>query len=103
LEILIKGISSPLQVLHFTTSKNIEYLAVDRWEKLILEYLPQLRKFEFEYEEKIPNNFQLNLYHQQIKQFTSSFWIERQWYFEIETDAPRFNDNRIVYMIHSSR
>jgi hypothetical protein len=103
LEILIKRISSPLQVLRFTTSENIEYLAVDRWEKLILEYLPQLRKFEFEYEEKIPNNFQLDLHHQQIKQFTSSFWIERQWYFEIEIDAPRFNDNRIIYMIHSSR
>jgi hypothetical protein len=103
LEILLKIISSPLQVLRFTISENLEYLSAERWQKLILEYLPHLRKFKFAYEEKVFENFQLNFSHEQMKQFTSSFWIERQWYFGIQTDAPLFTYNRIIYTIQSSR
>ncbi|CAF2937862.1 unnamed protein product, partial [Rotaria sp. Silwood2] len=101
LEILIKKIGSQLKVLHFTTSDNITFLDVNRWQKLILQYLPNLFKFEFEYDEKIPNVFQLGSHHQQINQFTSLFWIKRQWYLHIQIDAVPFSNSRIIYSIHS--
>lgn len=100
-EIFIKLISLKLQVLHFTTSENIDYLDADRWQTLILQYIPQLRIFEFAYEENISNNFQLDLHHYDIKKFTSSFWKERKWYFELETDSSYSISNRIIYLIHS--
>ncbi|CAF4037194.1 unnamed protein product [Rotaria sp. Silwood2] len=101
LEILIKKIGSQLKILHFTTSDNITFLDVNRWQKLILQYLPNLFKFEFEYDEKIPNVFQLGSHHQQINQFTSLFWIKRQWYLHIQIDAVPFSNSRIIYSIHS--
>ncbi|CAF1564677.1 unnamed protein product, partial [Rotaria sp. Silwood1] len=103
LEILINMIGSQLKVLHFTTSDNITFLDVNRWQSLILQYLPNLFKFEFEYDEKIPNVFQLESHHQQINQFTSLFWIQRQWYLQIQIDAVPFSNNRIIYSIHSYR
>ncbi len=100
-EIFIKLISLKLQVLRFTTSENIDFLDADRWQILILQYIPQLRIFEFAYEENISNNFQLDLHHNNIKQFTSSFWKERKWYFQLEIDSSSSINNRIIYLIHS--
>jgi hypothetical protein len=102
-EMFIKKICSQLQVLRLATSEDVAFLDADRWENLIVQYIPNLRKFEFEYEEKIPNSFQLQLHHQQINRFLSSFWVERQWYFELETNASPLINERIRCLIRSYR
>ncbi|CAF0778917.1 unnamed protein product [Rotaria sordida] len=102
-ELFIKKINSQLRVLHFTTFDNISFLDANRWQRLIVQYLPHLYKFEFEYDEKISNTFQLGPHHQQINQFTSLFWLQRQWYLHLQTDASPFSNNRITYSIHSYR
>jgi hypothetical protein len=102
-EIFIKMISSQLHTLCFTTFESIEYLDAGRWQNLIEIYMPHLRTFKFSYEERIPNNFQVNLNHQQINQFKSSFWLKQQWNFELEIYASPTGHNRIIYLIHPYR
>ncbi len=103
LEIFIETFGLQLRVLRVTTSKNVTLLDADLWERLILQYAPNLEKIHLEYEEKIPSSFQLGLHHQQISRFTSSFWTKRRWYLQLEMDGPIFVENRITYKIHSFR
>jgi hypothetical protein len=57
-----------LKVLNFITrSEDITYLDAAKWEQLILQDLPRLKEFEFE-----------------SHQFTSAFWLERQWIYEVK-------------------
>jgi len=52
LEMLISKQYFKLKVFTFTTrSEGIAYLDANRWEKLILKYLPQLEEFHFQYYE----------------------------------------------------
>jgi hypothetical protein len=86
-EIFIRKIDSKLKVLHvITQSQDIVYLDAHRWEKLILGYLPRLDRFRLEYREHIDDDFVFPTYPEESNQFTSSFWIERQWLFETEID-----------------
>jgi len=51
-ELFIKNMNCMLKVLHFTVRseyKDISYLDAARWEQFILQDLPQLKEFEFEY------------------------------------------------------
>jgi hypothetical protein len=86
-EILISKIYWKLKVLSFTTqSEDIVYLDASRWEQLILKYLPRLKDFYFHYYKYIPNKDQSSKYLGELKPFTSSFWIERQWVFETKIE-----------------
>ncbi len=67
-EISIKNMHHILKVLNFITrSEDITYLDAAKWEQLILQDLPRLKEFEFE-----------------SHQFTSAFWLERQWIYEVK-------------------
>ncbi|CAF4818866.1 unnamed protein product [Rotaria sp. Silwood1] len=70
-------IYSKLKVLHITIrSDNIDYLDSIRWKKLILEYLPQLEKFYFDYYIEFEDDTKPSKYIGQFNQFSSSFWID---------------------------
>src|SRR5690349_19644450 len=82
-QMLIKNIYCMLKVLHLsTTSEDINYRNATRWERFILEDLPQLKELNFDYYEYIDDEEQFSSYLGESNQFTSSFWIERQWIFE---------------------
>jgi hypothetical protein len=90
-EIFIRKMSSKLKVLYIISqSQNIIYLDGHRWEQLILQYLPQLETFYFEYCD-VPNYVNMEveypIYSKGPNEFSSLFWIERQWIFEAETDG----------------
>ena len=79
-EILMKYFLRSIEVLHITTRSDQSYLDAQRWEQLILSSMPNLRVFNFN------NHNHLEMvnpetYHDIVKQFTSRFWIERQWFF----------------------
>jgi hypothetical protein len=101
-EIFIKKIRSQLQVLRFTTSKDTAYLNGDRWEQLLMQYLPHLRIFEFKYE-NVSSDYALIQAHPLISRFTSTFWIERQWVSEFIVEIDDCGDNFITYSIHPYR
>ncbi|CAF0897214.1 unnamed protein product [Adineta steineri] len=84
-ELLAKDLFHNLQVLHLYASHEITYLDANRWQNLILSHIPNLIIFDFQYfyftafEKDMMSNYE-NL----IKKFTSSFWIERQWFFSTQ-------------------
>jgi hypothetical protein len=97
-EIFIRKISSKVKALRVTTSWVETYLDADRWERLILQHMPHLRIFDFEYAEFVDSDFDPKSYHAQFNRFTSPFWVERRWRFELEID-----NQRVFYSIHSNR
>ncbi|CAF0950409.1 unnamed protein product [Adineta steineri] len=89
-EIFITKIHSKLKVLSLENpAKDMNYLNADRWEKFILKYLSQLEKFHLICE------FHGSCRRSTSNSFNSSFWIERQWIFEIEINLDTF-----IYSIH---
>ncbi|CAF4762685.1 unnamed protein product [Rotaria sp. Silwood1] len=97
LENFIKKISSQLQVWYLNTYWKTAYLDADRWRRLIKKHIPHLCKFHFNHYmttddgDIIPNC-------EAINQFTSIFWTERQWFFELKDELDKF-----IYSIHSYR
>ncbi|CAF4202579.1 unnamed protein product, partial [Rotaria sordida] len=74
--------------------EDITYLDANRWEKLILQYWPQLEKFYFQYYEYNGDDSEFPLYLAERNQFNSSFWIERKWVFKVDIS---YND--IIYSV----
>jgi hypothetical protein len=96
--IFITEISSQLQVLKISTFDDSSYLDADRWERLISQKMPQLRKFYFQYHELFNHNYHLSAYHQSLNRFTCPFWIDRQWVFDVIIDL-----RQITYSIQPYR
>ncbi|CAF1139792.1 unnamed protein product [Adineta steineri] len=86
-EVFIKEISSQLQTFRINISSYKNYLDGNRWEQLIKEYMPQLKKFYFSFHQNIKNNKKTNLIDSTdgfINRFSSPFWIERKWFRELK-------------------
>jgi hypothetical protein len=75
--------------------EDTTYLDANRWERFILENLPQLEKFYLKYNAHFEDNYETPIYFGERDQFISSFWLERQWILEVEIEF----DN-LVYSIH---
>ncbi|CAF1493698.1 unnamed protein product [Rotaria sordida] len=98
-EMFITKIYSKLKVLYISIkSEDIVYFNAARWEQFILQYLPQLEKFNFIYSEHINFENESPSYFDESNQFTSSFWIERRWLFEAEIDV-----EEIIYSVRPYR
>ncbi|CAF4840698.1 unnamed protein product, partial [Rotaria sp. Silwood2] len=88
-ETIIRKIDANLKVLRVKAqSQDITFLNAHRWEKLILEYLPQLEDFYLRYVENFNREYH---YPGGPDQFISSSWIKRQWTFEVEIDDESIN------------
>jgi hypothetical protein len=61
---------------------------------LILKYLPNLEKFYFYYSVYNDKHGYPDLYKKHVKKLISSFWIEREWIYEIKIDF-----DEIIYSI----
>jgi hypothetical protein len=91
-----------VKVLHLIIYyDDVTYLNGHRWEQLILQSLPQLEEFYLKYHEyREYHNYEDESlqYLGEPNQFTSSFWMARQWIFETEIDI--FN---IIYSVRPYR
>ncbi|CAF1479062.1 unnamed protein product [Rotaria sordida] len=85
-----------LKSLFIASSNDITFLHAYRWEQLILKNFPQLEKFYFIYDDLLDNEEKYPRFTGRSNQFSSSFWIERQWLFEAE-----IKDTDIEYTIRS--
>ncbi|CAF4971459.1 unnamed protein product [Rotaria sp. Silwood1] len=94
LETFITKAFSNVETLSIIGSKDITFLDAYRWEQLIVNYFPKLEKFYLFYDDRIDNEQEYSIYTGEMDKFSSSFWIERQWLFEVEV-----RDISIVYII----
>jgi hypothetical protein len=88
LERLISKIDAKLKILRLDImSDDRAYVNARRWEQLILHYFSGLEKFYLKYFDFLHNNLQFGTYPKTVNQFFSSFWIERQWILEADTET----------------
>lgn len=90
---------SSLQVFRLSCDEDRNYLDANRWERLIRTYLPNLRIWDFQHTCAIRNDPDRVMYEDSIKQFTSPFWINRNWYFGYQSG--KRNDNSSYYTFYS--
>jgi hypothetical protein len=92
-EMFFKKLFAPVQVLHIKYREDRDYLDADDWGRLIKTYIPYLSRFDYEYQANYPCDNDDILFFMKINQFTSPFWIERQWFFEftMHIDKEHFN------------
>ncbi|CAF3838607.1 unnamed protein product [Rotaria sp. Silwood1] len=102
-EPIIRHFFHHLQVLRISTGDDLAYLNANRWQQIILSHMIHLHIFDFQH------SYNFTVYHNQtffsslIKQFTSSFWIEREWYFANQYPSGDGLNCGIFYSIQSCR
>ncbi|CAF1160872.1 unnamed protein product [Adineta steineri] len=96
LEQIIRSLFKQLQVLHISTDNDREYLDANRWEHLILSYMPYLRIFDFQYMGFVDNDINQMTYDSIINQFSSLFWYDRKWFFKYQLDLKEYR-NLLVF------
>ncbi|UJR19763.1 hypothetical protein I4U23_022897 [Adineta vaga] len=84
LESMMKNLFNYVQVLHISTEKTVSLLNGKFWEELIKSHLSYLRIFDIgifysctSYDPAVSKRFDT-----WMEQFQSSFWTQRQWFFE---------------------
>jgi hypothetical protein len=92
-EIIIKNLSSQLEVLNIIHGSDEDYLDADRWERMIKNHIPHLREFHYGYHKYDSSEYLENFLYMKMNQFTSPFWTERQWFFgaEISTETVMYS------------
>jgi hypothetical protein len=81
-ESLISIIGSQLELLYISIDDDINCLNAHRWQQLISRYMPRLLKFNFHYGGPMFQDLNKNTACQELlDQFSSSFWVERKWFF----------------------
>jgi hypothetical protein len=82
LESFITTIGSQLEVFRISMDNKTTSLNADWWQQLILRHMPRLRTFVFDYFGPMIEDANGNIACRTlIDQFSSPFWIERQWFF----------------------
>ncbi|CAF3558225.1 unnamed protein product, partial [Rotaria sp. Silwood2] len=74
-----------VEVLFVSIEDDEEYLYAERWEKLISSHMQNLRIFDI-YHNDVQLRNQLD-YDELIHPFTSSFCIEKHWFFTHQHDG----------------
>jgi hypothetical protein len=95
-ESIMTNLSSQLQVLNIEYYLDKDYLDADRWEQMIKNHIPHLRKFDCKYRAFDLSKDLKNSFYMIMNQFTSPFWTEQPWFFQAE-----ISNDVIMYSIYS--
>ncbi|CAF0796275.1 unnamed protein product [Adineta steineri] len=95
---LISSFSLQLQVLSVSTQGDIEFLDAHRWQQFISCQMPVLKKFYFQYQTMISGLLVTpEYYYDLMKEFDSSFWHEKQWFFTYQHYKSNDGDSWITF------
>jgi len=103
LEPMIKHLFHQVQILYIDIGAGDDgtYFDANRWKQLVLTSLPYLRLFDIAISVyKLNSNNNVGHYLSRIDEFSSSFWIERQWFFETADDCDR--DGNYDFFLYST-
>jgi hypothetical protein len=99
-EMFFDKIFAPIQILRIKDHENPDYSDANNWEQLIKRYIPHLCRFNYEFHEHNPFEDDNIDFFMKINQFTSPFWIQRQWFFQFTI---HMNDQHVSGLIHPYR
>lgn len=88
-EKFLNEISSPLQILRFHNLYAEDYIDPDQWNRLVLKYLPHLRKFSVKCFVNIDNIFTDLHFNSFTHYFNARFGIGRGWMLSFVMDNSR--------------
>ena len=95
LEKLVKNFFSSIEHFRLTSRYDPGYLDAKRWEELIVSDMPNLRIFDFNHDGS--TRFGSSSYHDLVKQFNSSFWTTRKWFFTHQHDWQGRLDSGVLH------
>jgi hypothetical protein len=93
-EISMVKLLAPVEIFIMNNVFDETYLDADRWERFIMKHMLHLRQLKFSLSRDYASDYENIPSNQFINRFASSFWIERQWFFEAKIEY-----NRIYYSI----
>jgi hypothetical protein len=97
-EKFVKKTCSQLKALYIWDVFGKYSVEPDQWKRLILQNMPQLRRFDLKCHAPIGDNVTDIDFDSFVHQFTSQFWIERGWITELQIQP-----EKIYYSINSTR
>lgn len=95
---------SLLKVLHLTVQseyKDTSYLDAARWEEIILRDLSQLKEFQLKYYRYASDEKEFEKADGEHNRFTSPFWLQRRWIYELNIDDEQFVHSVYPYKYRS--
>jgi hypothetical protein len=93
-EISMAKLLAPVEIFIINNVFDETYFDADRWERFIMKHMLHLRQLRFTLSGDYAFDHEDTPSNELINRFASSFWIERQWFFEVKIDH-----NRISYSI----
>ena len=105
LEQIIRELFPMIEVLHLTIIGRMDaaYINANKWEQLITSHIPHLRIFDIQCEFAASNDMYPLGIKDQINQFTTSFWMTRQWFFSHHFYYNRFGRREMFYSTNPYR
>ena len=94
-----------IQILYLTLNcdRDRTYIDANRWKNLIVSHLPNLRVFDIQIEITLNPTHDRFVTENQIAQFTTTFWIERQWFFTSNFYHTRYGNRLLFYSTNRYR
>ena len=86
LEGLLRNIGRATEMFKLNIGFDAEYFDARRWERLIVEAMPRLKRFDLDVDEV--SDFDRLALHEGIHRFTSPFWTERNWSIQLQMNSP---------------
>ncbi|CAF3830252.1 unnamed protein product [Rotaria sp. Silwood1] len=102
-EIFLQKFCAQIKFLRIMTSNYFAYLDIDRWERLIQDYMPHLCQFYFQYYQIIDHWFLFAPYRWLMNRSTSLFWTSRRCIFECHLDIDSRSHGQIIYSLRFSK
>jgi len=104
-EQVVIGLFSTIQVLHLSSSFAVDraYLDSNKWKQLIISHLPNLRIFDIEIDIYTRYDDERLRIENEINQFTSLFWMERQWFFACHFYQSKYGHRAVFYSTNPYR
>ena len=90
--VVVRKLFCQVQVFVLSVSDNLAYLDAREWERLISLHMTKLRIFDIDIFCSSTSCSNFGYFIGLTRQFDSSFWLERQWFFERHV----YNDTEIT-------
>ncbi|UJR12587.1 hypothetical protein I4U23_016763 [Adineta vaga] len=90
-----------VEVLHISAMS--EALDANEWKRLISMHLLDLRIFDVFFTLMLSSDAEKIAFDEQVNLFRSSFWIERQWFFDYRLRQTEYSQGRFLYSINRYR
>lgn len=104
-QLIAKSAFKQLEFLSLEVDTNRTYLEAKQWEQLIISSIPNLKIFDFRYDNTLYNmkDDDCSIYMSLFDQFYSSFWSKRNWLFGYEFYTRKYSNGVKFYSINPYR